>query len=319
MTAAVETDEVVKRYRDANGNAVDGITFSVEAGQVVGVLGPNGAGKSTLIKLICGVMPPTSGAVAIFGANPADSRVRRELGAVHQVTSFDMMLPVSDNLRIAASFRGLRWRSVRSHLDYLLEAFDLTQCADQLVFTLSGGQQRRLQVVRALLRVPSLLLLDEPTAGMDVAGRRLVWRLLDEITAEHGTTVLWTSHNIDELERKCESVLVIHKGRLVQHASPRALVDRFGRRDLYIRPANADHGPRIVELAARVGLSGRHGTEAALLSGPDVEDRLPALLARLHEDGIGITAVEVRRTSLEDVFMALTSEDAEREEVGTAA
>ncbi|WP_432841212.1 ATP-binding cassette domain-containing protein [Dactylosporangium sp. CA-092794] len=319
MTAAVEAQDVVKRYHNATRNAVDGISFTIDPGQVVGVLGPNGAGKSTLIKLICGAMPPTDGAVTIFGGNPADSRVRRQLGAVHQVTSFDMMLKVSDNLRIAAAFRGLRWRTVRAHAEQLLEAFDLVGTVDQLVFTLSGGQLRRLQVVRALLRVPRLLLLDEPTAGMDVAGRRLVWRLLDEITAEHGTTVLWTSHNIDELERNCESVLVIHRGRLLQHASPRSLVEQFGRRYLAVRPGNAEHASRIMALADRAGLHGEQETGAVRLSGPDVEDRLPALLATLHEHGIAVASVEVRQMSLEDVFMALTNADEDHRTVGSAA
>ncbi|GAA0924111.1 ABC transporter ATP-binding protein [Virgisporangium aurantiacum] len=319
MTPAVTVVDAVKRYRDSDHNAVDGITFDIQTGQVVGILGPNGAGKSTLIKLICGVMPPTSGAVAIFGADPADYRIRRDLGAVHQTTSFDMMLPVLDNLRIAAAFRGLRWQSVRSHVDSLLAAFNLVSCVDQLVFTLSGGQQRRLQVVRALLRVPRLLLLDEPSAGMDVAGRRLVWQLLDEITAGYGTTVLWTSHNIDELERKCEQVLVINRGRLVEYASPTELVDRFGQSHLAIRPALADHGPRIVEFAACAGLHGEAGTGVVRLSGPDVADRLPGLLATLWEHGVGVVSVEVRRTSLEDVFMKLTAEEADREEVGSVA
>jgi ABC-2 type transport system ATP-binding protein len=318
-TAAVTVIDAVKRYRDSNHNAVDGMSFSVDEGQVVGVLGPNGAGKSTLIKLICGVMPPTSGTLAVFGADPADFRVRRDLGAVHQAASFDMMLPVSDNLRIAAAFRGLRWRCVQSHVDQLLAAFKLADCVDQLVFTLSGGQQRRLQVVRALLRVPRLLLLDEPSAGMDVAGRRLVWQVLDEITAEYGATVLWTSHNIDELERNCEQVLVINRGRLVEYASPRELVERFGRNHLVVRPAVADRVRHAAEVATRAGFDAEPGGDSVRLAGPEVADRLPELLAVLHDHGIAVAAVEVRRTSLEDVFMTLTAEDTHQPKAGIPA
>jgi ABC-2 type transport system ATP-binding protein len=319
MTPAVAVLEVVKTYRGAAREALSGVTFDVGSGRTVGILGPNGAGKSTLIKLICGVMPPTSGTVAVFGADPADHRVRRDLGAVHQASSFDMMLPVADNLKIAAALRGLRWRDVRGHAERLLAAFDLAHCADQLVFTLSGGQQKRLQVVRALLRVPRLLLLDEPSAGMDVAGRRLVWHLLDEITAEYGTTVLWTSHNIDELERRCEQVLVVNRGRLVEFASPRELVDRFGQSHLAIRPADARHAPRVAELAARAGLRAEVDADSVRLTGPETDDRWPALLATLHEQGIALTSVETRRTSLEDVFMTLTAGDADRDHVGSAA
>ncbi|MDJ0347411.1 ATP-binding cassette domain-containing protein [Streptomyces sp. H10-C2] len=138
---------------------------------------PNSAGKTTLIKTICGVTVPTGGSVEVFGADPAahGGRAKRQIGAVHQSGPFDKTLPAMDNLRIAAAFKGLRRRDVRHEVDDLISAFSLGAKTSQLVFTLSGGELRRLQVIRALPGGPPLLLLDEPSAGLDITGRRQVW------------------------------------------------------------------------------------------------------------------------------------------------
>ncbi|WP_172381116.1 ABC transporter ATP-binding protein [Streptomyces sp. MNP-20] len=211
-------------------NAVDGLSFSVEPGAAIGLLGPNGAGKTTLTKLICGVTLPTNGSIEVFGTDPraCGGASKRHIGVVHQSEPFDMMLPALDNLRIAANFKGLRWRHARDTVDELLCAFALNTKASRLVFTLSGGEMRRLQVVRALLGNPRLLLLDEPSAGLDVNGRRQVWTLLAELRRRHGTTVLWTSHYVEELERNCQRVMILDRGRLLQFASPRDLAERYG-------------------------------------------------------------------------------------------
>jgi ABC-2 type transport system ATP-binding protein len=214
--------------------AVDKLSFDVPAGSIVGLLGPNGAGKTTLTKLMCGVTSPTTGRVEVLGSPPAahGGQQKRLIGVVHQSSTFDMMLPVLDNLRITAAFKGLPWREARSRVDDLLELFGLAETRAQLAFTLSGGQQRRLQVVRALLTVPRLLLLDEPSAGLDVAGRRQVWSLIAEMRRHHGMTVIWTSHYVEELERNCDQVLIMDRGRMIEFAAPRELTQRFGTHSL---------------------------------------------------------------------------------------
>jgi ABC-type multidrug transport system ATPase subunit len=228
---------------------------------------------------------------------------------VHQATPFDMMLSVQDNLCVAAGFRGLRWRDARDHVDWLLDAFDLADHAGQLAFTLSGGQHRRLQVVRALVRVPGLLVLDEPSSGMDVAGRRQVWRLLTDIRAEHGTAIIWTSHNIDELERNCDRVLVLDHGRVLQSGSPRALIGQFGQEVLRLSPGRPDECAAVVAVAERFGFTGRCEADAVRLSarGSGAGEVLPDLLAALRDEQIAVRAVEIERASLEDVFVTLTS------------
>jgi ABC-2 type transport system ATP-binding protein len=309
MTDAISCQNLIKRYPGQDRNAVGGVTFAVAPGEAVGVLGPNGAGKTTLIKMICGVTPPTAGKVTLFGHPPSSARARRELAVVHQAAPFDMMLSALDNLRVAASFRGLRWRDARDHVDRLLTAFDLADHAGQLAFTLSGGQQRRLQVVRALIRVPGLLVLDEPSSGMDVAGRRQVWRLLAGIRAEHGTAIIWTSHNIDELERNCDRVLVLDHGLVVQSGSPRELVGQFGEELLKLSPRRPEECGAIVAAAERFGLTGRCDGDTVCLSAraAGAGEILPDLLAALRSQQIAVRAVEIERASLEDVFMTLTS------------
>jgi ABC-2 type transport system ATP-binding protein len=309
MTDAISCRDLIKRYPGQDRDAVAGVTFAVAPGEVLGVLGPNGAGKTTLIKMICGVTPPTAGTVTLFGCPPSSSRARRELAAVHQATPFDMMLSVQDNLRIAAGFRGLRWRDARDHVIRLLEAFDLADHAAQLAFTLSGGQQRRLQVVRALIRVPGLLVLDEPSSGMDVAGRRQVWRLIADLRAEHGTAIIWTSHNIDELERNCDRVLVFDHGRVLRSGSPRELVGQFGEETLRLSPQRPGECAAIVATAERFGLIGHHDGGTACLSsrGSGATAILPDLLVALRREQIEVRAVEIERASLEDVFITLTS------------
>ncbi|MGC0420025.1 ATP-binding cassette domain-containing protein [Embleya sp. AB8] len=306
MTAAVRVENLVKRYAKMSRNAVDDISFEIEDGAVVGLLGPNGAGKTTLTKLLCGVTTPTAGRVALFGAEPTvGSLTKRHLGVVHQAAPFDMMLSVLDNLRIAAAFKDLRWREARPVAQELLDTLGLGRATAQLVFTLSGGERRRLQVVRALLGRPRLLLLDEPSAGMDVSGRRRMWELLRDLRSLHGTTVLWTSHYVEELERNCGRVLIIDRGRLLEHGSPRELAERFGPQVALVLPADATRPEPLADLARKAGLQTVTTDGLVQITGRDVRARLPAILTRLRSDGLDVTSVEYRAPSLEDAFLDL--------------
>ncbi|MFI1016828.1 ABC transporter ATP-binding protein [Streptomyces sp. NPDC020965] len=316
--AAIRARDLVKRYQDMDRNAVDGLSFDIEAGAVVGLLGANGAGKTTLTKMICGVTVPCRGTIEIFGADPAakGGHAKRAIGVVHQSGPFDMMLTVLDNLRIAAAFKGLRWRQVRAAATDSLGAFGLDSKASQLVFTLSGGELRRLQMIRALLGTPPLLLLDEPSAGLDVTGRRQVWELLSELRREHGTTVLWTSHYVEELERNCQRVLIIDRGRLVEYAAPRELAERFGGQIALLRPLSSRDATRLAgALGAQLDCPGLRVavTDGRVeIAGPDVRTRLPALLTGARELGIGVDDVEYRSPSLEDAFLELVGAGHER-------
>ncbi|ANW16913.1 ABC transporter ATP-binding protein [Streptomyces clavuligerus] len=312
---AVHVHDLVKRYKGMDRDAVHHLSFDIEQGAVIGLLGANGAGKTTLTKLLCGVTTPDRGSVRIFGADPAarGGRAKRAIGVVHQTGPFDMMLSALDNLRIAARFKGLRWRDTQESATGALHAFGLEKKADQLVFTLSGGELRRLQMIRALLGTPPLLILDEPSAGLDVTGRRQVWKLLADLRRQHGTTVLWTSHYVEELERNCRRVLIIHEGRLVEYAPPRTLAERFGGQIALVRPLSAHDTER---LAGALGTRpDGHPLRVAVsdgrveIAGRDMRTRLPSLLTRVTDLGIGIDTVEYRTPSLEDAFLALVGAD----------
>ncbi|GAB3855098.1 ATP-binding cassette domain-containing protein [Micromonospora andamanensis] len=302
---AVTATALTKTYPGASAPAVDQMTFSVPTGQSVGLLGPNGAGKTTLLKLICGVSPPTAGQLLVHGVAPGGV-AKRDLAVVHQSGPFDMMLTVQDNLRIAAAFRGLSWRRIRSRAAALLEEFDLAGKSDDLVFTLSGGQRRRLQVVRALLRVPKLLLLDEPSAGLDVEGRRRVWDMLDELRRTHGLTLVWTSHHMDELERNCERILVVQHGRILRDGSSEQLKDEAGQVTAELRTGSPDDWGAVAECARLAGLTPEYRGELFVLTGDDLRRRLPTLIAALTERQVAIESVALTSSSLEDAFLALT-------------
>jgi ABC-2 type transport system ATP-binding protein len=312
MTAIVAARSLTKRYKGMDHPAVDAVTLDIDEGVVVGLLGPNGAGKTTLVKLLCGVTMPTSGEIRVLGGDPvADAAaVKQRVAVVHQLMPVDNMLPAVDNVKIAAAFRGLRWREVRPRVDEMVAQFGLTDVMGQLAFTLSGGQRRRLQLIRALLVVPRLLMLDEPSAGMDVQGRRQMWDVIGKLNSEHGTTIIWTSHYIEEIERNCSRVLIVDGGSLIRDEPPAVLVREFGERSIRVLlPEAADRARLLALLPAEcVTASAEHEIE---IEGPDA-DRHFAAVVELVRDAAGRGAtIEFRVPSLEDAYIALVDRQQE--------
>jgi ABC-type multidrug transport system ATPase subunit len=308
---AVSARALTKRYLGASAPAVDSVSFDLTAGSVVGLLGPNGAGKTTLVKLMCGVTQPTGGRVEVLGGDPlADAvAVKQQLAVVHQSCPVDNMLPALDNVRIAAAFRGLRWRAVRHRVDEMLAQFGLEGVVNQLTFTLSGGQRRRLQLIRVLLVPPQLLILDEPSAGLDVQGRRQTWELIGKLAAEHGTTVIWTSHYIEEIERNCSRVLIVADGRLLRDETPASLVDEFGERSVRVRlPEPADRARLLALVPTADGFLNR--TDTIDLSGSRFDDHLADVVNLVRDATDRGATIEFRSPSLEDAYVALIEKDA---------
>ncbi len=302
---------LTKRYKRAERPAVDGVSFEIAGGETIGLLGPNGAGKTTLIKMICGVTAPTSGQVRVFGADPVRQPVAAKsgIGAMHQSGPFDMMLPALDNLRIAARFRGLRWRDVRPWAMELAEFLNLTEALQRFAFQLSGGQRQRLQLVRALLTIPRLLILDEPSAGLDVAGRRDIERFVTWLREEHGVTVLWTSHHIDELERNSQRVLVIDRGKVVRFAKPRELVEEFGTTHLVVAVDDPEAGRLVAGWADAARLTATAEDSEVRIHGARAQEVLPELARYCQDHGVAITGVTTVADSLEQVFLRMTEKD----------
>ncbi|MCG3174846.1 MAG: Daunorubicin/doxorubicin resistance ATP-binding protein DrrA [Myxococcota bacterium] len=215
--------DVVKRFGGVE--AVNGVSFEIAAGECVGLLGPNGAGKSTTIRMIQGLSPRDGGELRVFGQDPAREgpRVRRMIGVVPQEDNLDPDLRVRENLWVYGNYFRIPAARLKPRIEELLELMALTARADALVDELSGGMKRRLVIARALLHEPRMLILDEPTTGLDAQSRRMVW---DKVTAlrEAGITVLLTTHYLEEAERLCGVVLMMDHGRILQRGSPAELI-----------------------------------------------------------------------------------------------
>jgi lipooligosaccharide transport system ATP-binding protein len=283
--------------------AVDAIDFDVAPGESFGFLGPNGAGKTSTMRMIGCVSPVTEGRLSILGLDPtADGpRIRGRLGVVPQEDSLDTELTVRDNLVIYGRYFGLnRAEATRRALE-LLDFVQLGERAKDKVEPLSGGMKRRLTIARALINEPSILLLDEPTTGLDPQARHLLWERLYRLK-QRGVTLVLTTHYMDEAEQLCDRLVVMDKAKIVAEGSPRSLIERWSSRE-------------VTELRFPTGVQETLGAELDGLG--DRIDKLPdrvlvysedgeAVAAQVHARGLKVETVLVRRSSLEDVFLRLT-------------
>jgi ABC-2 type transport system ATP-binding protein len=240
--SAIEVTHLVKRYRGADRNAVDGISFQVASGEFCCLLGPNGAGKTTTIAILTTTLEPTSGAVRISGRDIAADQagVRRQIGVVFQQPALDQNLTAEENLRLHALLYGLYpWRPLyrmmaagyRTQVAEVAGLLGISDLLGRSVRSLSGGQRRRLEIVRALMHRPAVLFLDEPTAGLDPQSRRSLWAYLRAARSQFGTTVLLTTHYLEEAEA-ADAACVIVAGQIVDRGSPAELKQRHGTRSL---------------------------------------------------------------------------------------
>jgi len=299
--AAIRVERLSKRY--GTFTAVDGISLVVEAGDFFGFLGPNGAGKTTTINAIVGLARASEGRIEIFGHDTVSDwrAARRTIGLAPQEYNFDRYLSIRDVLIYQAGYYGLRPRDVRARADELLERFGLSSKANDVFTKLSGGMKRRLSLARALIHSPRLLILDEPTAGVDVELRLELWDLLRELNAG-GTTIFLTTHYLEEAEALCRNIGIIEGGRLVALEPTSRLLERHGRSTLTIRVDGSLEGLPSA-LAARAQLvPGDSVVHLESVAPGEVAE----LLADLTRAGVHITAVDYGRASLQDVFLELT-------------
>ena len=283
--------------------AVDGIDVEVRRGEAFGFLGPNGAGKSSTMRMVAAVSPPTGGELRLFGLDPATDgpRIRARLGVVPQKDTLDEELTVRQNIEIYGRYFGLDRRTVRERATELLEFAQLGERANDRVEPLSGGMKRRLTIARSLVNNPELLLLDEPTTGLDPQARHVLWDKLFRLKRT-GVTLVLTTHYMDEAEQLCDRLVVMDRGRIVAEGSPRQLIDahstrevlelRFDDDDLAPHAAAVEGvGERVEVLPDRLLVYTAHGDEAA---------------AEVQRRGVHPLSALVRRSTLEDVFLHLT-------------
>jgi lipooligosaccharide transport system ATP-binding protein len=284
--------------------AVDGIDFDVQKGEAFGFLGPNGAGKTSTMRMIGCVSPPSGGALTILGLDPLahGPEIRARLGVVPQQDTLDFELTVRENIIIYGRYFGLPRRQLRERAEELLDFVQLTERADDRVEPLSGGMKRRLTIARSLVNDPDVLLLDEPTTGLDPQARHTVWDRLFRLK-QRGVTLILTTHYMDEAEQLCDRLVVMDKAKIVAEGSPLDLIDRYSTREVVELRFGVDQQPEHV--AARMdGLV--HRLEALpdrLLLYTDDGD---TAASRVHEIGLQPESVLVRRSTLEDVFLHLT-------------
>ena len=283
--------------------AVDAIDFDVAAGEAFGFLGPNGAGKTSTMRMIGAVSPRTDGELSVLGTDPEQNgpRIRARLGVVPQSDTLDTELTVLENLLIYGRYFDLSYAEARRRAMELLQFVQLTDRARDLVEPLSGGMKRRLTIARSLINEPELLLLDEPTTGLDPQARHLVWDRLYRLK-QRGTTLVLTTHYMDEAEQLCDRLVVMDKAKIVAEGSPRELIERYSTREvLELRfPVGVQEtldgqldglGERVERLPDRVLVYAADGEAAANAA---------------HERGLRPETTLVRRSSLEDVFLRLT-------------
>jgi lipooligosaccharide transport system ATP-binding protein len=287
--------------------AVKGIDVEVRRGDAFGFLGPNGAGKSSTMRMIAAVSPVSGGELEILGMDPAvdGPAIRGRLGVCPQEDTLDNELNVRDNLFIYGRYFGIPRDEVNSRVDELLDFVQLTEKAKSTVEDLSGGMKRRLTIARSLINRPDLLLLDEPTTGLDPQARHVLWDRLFRLK-QSGVTLVITTHYMDEAEQLCDRLVVMDKGLIVAEGSPLDLIRQHSTREVAeLRFGVAEEGTSHEALAEKVSDLG-HRVEALpdrlLVYSDDGEE----VIAKVHERGLQPIAVLVRRSTLEDVFLRLT-------------
>jgi len=306
MTAAIEAEGLVKEYGDLR--ALDGLDLRVEAGEFFGLLGPNGAGKTTFIEILVGLTRKTGGRAEVFGHDVVDDyrEARDAIGLAPQEFNVDRFFPIREVLEHKAGYHGVPPAAASERADEALKRVGIYDKRDERFDWLSGGMKRRLLLARALVTDPDLLVLDEPTAGVDVQLRRDLWDVVRELNA-NGTTVLLTTHYIEEAERLCDRVAVMDEGRVLDVATPEDLMSR-GTDTISLTLADAPREPPAlgVDAVLDADVDGDRLTVRVEDGGRAVADVVTALRDAGHQ----VVDLDVSRTSLEEIFVQMTGDDA---------
>jgi ABC-2 type transport system ATP-binding protein len=301
---AIEASELTKSY-PGNVQALDGLSFRVEAGTVFGLLGPNGAGKSTTVKILTTLSHPDSGSASVAGFEVLDdpAQVRRAIGVVAQRSGADIQATARENLRLQGQVHALGGAQLERRADALLEQFHLGDAADRLVRTFSGGMQRRLDIALALVHEPQVLFLDEPTTGLDPEVRAEMWEEISRLTGE-GLTVLLTTHYLEEADNLAARLAIVDRGKVVAEGSSDELKRELRGDAVHVELERTTNGAvsealERVEAVREVVVNGRSLHARA----DDGARAVPTVLAALEARGVPVASVTVARPSLDDVYL----------------
>ncbi|OKK01328.1 ABC transporter ATP-binding protein [Amycolatopsis sp. CB00013] len=296
---------LTKRFGDRV--AVDDVGFSIRAGETYGLLGPNGAGKTTIIRLVCGLLRADAGSITIAGAADGGAVVSRErIGYVPQDVALYPDLTARENLRFFARLYRLRGKALDRRIDEVLELIGLTDRAGDRVESFSGGMRRRLNIGAGLMHRPTLLILDEPTVGVDPQSRHAIMENVRALGAS-GMAVLYTTHYMEEAERLCDRVGIIDRGRLIAEGTRRELIDRLGEHDRITLSTDGDPARLVDRIGSVTGIEkvDSAGDEVHLIV-REGRRMLPAVLDAAERSEVGVRSVEVTEPDLEAVFLHLT-------------
>jgi ABC-2 type transport system ATP-binding protein len=294
----IEARGLTKRYGAVD--VVRGVDLDIPAGEIFGFLGPNGAGKSTTIGMLCTLTKPTSGRAWVAGHDVERDPVgsRRSIGLVFQESTLDLEMTAAENLWFHGRLYGMAGAEIRRRSERLLDVMDLLPRARSSVRTWSGGMKRRLEIARALLHSPRVLVLDEPTNGLDPQSRAQVWSSIRQLCEERGTTVFLTTHYMDEADN-CERIAIIDKGTIVAQDSPQRFKQALGQDRVVVR---TEDGDAVVDaLRDRFGVSAQHAGDGVRFTVADAA----AFVPRLFQLDVPITAISMSTPTLDDVFMTL--------------
>jgi daunorubicin resistance ABC transporter ATP-binding subunit len=308
MTPIIEAHAVTKRFGAVE--ALAGLDLVAESGHVTALLGPNGAGKTTFVSAVATLLRPDGGEIRVAGIDACaePQRVREVIGLAGQSASVEPAMTGSENLRMVARLFGLSRRDAATASASVLERLDLAGAGDRVVRTYSGGMRRRLDLGASLVGRPQLLLLDEPTTGLDPRGRIELWNAIQSLVAD-GTDVLLTTQYLEEADQLARHVVIIDHGRVIAAGTPDELKDRTGRNVIEVRPRFGGDLPEVEETLARIGSEAPHTDLDSQRVSVRVDgggDQLRDAVRLLDEHGIEVDDVGLRRPSLDEVFLAVT-------------
>jgi ABC-2 type transport system ATP-binding protein len=316
---AIEAHALTKRFGDFT--AVDALDLDVATGTVVSLLGPNGAGKTTMVRMLATLLRPDAGSARVAGHNVVSEadRVRGVISLTGQFAALDKNLTAVENLQLMARLRGHRRASARTIVDQLVERFDIAEFRDRLVKNLSGGQRRRVDLAAGLIDKPQLLVLDEPTTGLDPRSRQVVWATVRQLVAE-GVTLLLTTQYLDEADALADRVVLIDHGREIAAGTPAQLKTKVGEQRIDVVAADTVALDRLVDLLGeQFQASVAREQRTVSIPAPDEAADLVRVSAAVRDSGIAVDELALRRPTLDDAFLALTGHPASEQASNTEA
>ena len=318
MTAeyAIEVDNLVKKF--GNFTAVNNVTLKIKKGEIFGLLGPNGAGKSTTINMLLGLISPTSGKVFVNGTDMQKDpdKAKEEIGVVTQETVVEPELTAEQNLLIFGRLHHIPAKEMQGNIDFALDLSGLTGFRKSFAGTFSGGMKRRLETAKALMHAPQVLLLDEPTTGLDVQNRTQIWNLLRKINKERNVTILMTTQYLEEADQLCNRIGIVDHGKLIALGTPAELRQQIGMSSIIDVAADRDDLQKVAAIFKKAGLEPQVLTnKVSAPGGGKAVEKMERLVRALTAARVKVHTISMHEPTIDDVFLKLTGSEV-RDETG---